>query len=159
METTSLMSRGDGFIDRSELMRRVRGKDTKPEIVVRRVAFSIGLRFRLHRADLPGRPDLVFPSRRKVVFVHGCFWHRHHGCTRSSTPGSNRDFWIAKFDRNVERDARKERELREAGWDVLIIWECQTRDPTLVTKRLRGFFFPAGEPQSDGFARPQDQTG
>lgn len=144
------MRRYDGRTDRSELMRRVRGKDTKPEIVVRRIAFSIGLRFRLHRADLPGRPDLVFSSRRKVVFVHGCFWHRHQGCTRSSTPSTNQDFWIAKFDRNVERDARKERELQEAGWDVLIIWECQTRDPYLVRERLRAFFSPAKEPPSGG---------
>lgn len=139
------MRKCDGFIDRSELMRRVRGKDTKPEIIVRRIAFSIGLRFRLHRPDLPGRPDLVFPSKRKVVFVHGCFWHRHSGCTRSSTPRKNRDFWMAKFERNVERDARKERELREAGWDVLVIWECQTRNPDFVSEQLHTFFSRTGE--------------
>lgn len=136
------MGKSKGVVDRSELMRRIRGRDTKPEMVVRRIAFSMGLRYRIHRTDLPGRPDLVFPSRRKVVFVHGCFWHRHPGCSRSSTPSTNKDFWIAKFDRNVERDTRKERELHDAGWAVLIIWECQTRDPSFVAERLRGFLFP-----------------
>lgn len=109
-------------------MSRVRGKNTAPEFVVRGLAHALGYRFRLHRKDLPGSPDLVFPSRHKVVFVHGCYWHRHPGCRRASTPGTRRDFWEAKFARNVERDARKERELRQAGWDVLTIWECETRD-------------------------------
>ena len=125
-------------------MSRVCGKDTKPEMIVRRLAHRLGYRFALHRKDLPGSPDLVFPSRHKVVFVHGCFWHRHPGCRRASTPKTRRDFWDAKFTRNVERDARKERELRQAGWDVLTIWECQTRDVDRLTEALREFLGPPG---------------
>lgn len=120
-------------------MGRVRGKDTKPELIVRRMAFSMGLRFRIHRADLPGRPDMVFVSRRKVVFVHGCFWHRHPGCRRASTPGTNCEFWTAKFNRNVERDAGNEQALMEDGWNVLIVWECQTKSPAVVADLLRNF--------------------
>jgi len=129
---------------RSELMRRVQGKHTKPEIAVRRVAHALGYRFRLHRRDLPGRPDIVFASRRKVIFVHGCFWHRHSECRRASTPTTRRDFWEAKFARNVARDTRKERELREAGWGVLVIWECETRDLQFVAERLRNFLGTPG---------------
>jgi DNA mismatch endonuclease (patch repair protein) len=125
-------------------MSRIRGKDTKPELVVRRLAHALGYRYRLHRKDLPGRPDLVFPGRRKVVFVHGCFWHRHPGCRKASTPSTRREFWETKFAQNVERDARKEAELRAAGWEVLVIWECETRDSAAVAKRLREFLGPPG---------------
>ena len=124
---------------RSALMARVRGKDTKPEMVVRRVAHALGYRFRLHRRDLPGSPDLVFPNRRKVIFVHGCFWHRHPGCRRATTPKTRAEFWLAKFERNVERDVRKEIELMAAGWEVLVIWECETRDPDGISSKLRIF--------------------
>ena len=124
---------------RSRLMRQVRGKDTKPEMAVRRLAHALGYRFRLHRKDLPGTPDIVFPSRRKVIFVHGCFWHRHPGCRKASMPTTNYDFWKSKFARNIERDARKEAALREAGWNVLVIWECETRHEDDLRVRLRDF--------------------
>ncbi|MCJ2069321.1 very short patch repair endonuclease [Methylobacterium sp. J-030] len=125
--------------DRSRLMGNVRGKDTTPEMRVRKLAHALGYRFRLHRRDLRGSPDLVFPSRRKAIFVHGCFWHRHPGCRKASTPKTRIEFWQAKFARNVERDARNERELRAAGWDVLTIWECETRDPEILSSTLRTF--------------------
>ncbi|MHC2018695.1 very short patch repair endonuclease [Methylobacterium sp. CM6247] len=124
---------------RTALMKKVRQRDTKPEIVVRRVAHALGFRFRLHRRDLPGSPDLVLPRHKVAVFVHGCFWHRHPGCRSASTPKANAEFWSDKFDRNVERDARKERELRALGWRVLIIWECDTRDAARVAERLSEF--------------------
>ncbi|WP_279595757.1 very short patch repair endonuclease [Methylobacterium sp. J-090] len=127
---------------RSALMGRIKGKDTKPEMIVRRLAHRLGYRFRLHRRDLPGSPDLVFPSRRKVVFVHGCFWHRHPGCRRASTPSTRRTFWQAKFDRNVERDIRQEIELMAAGWEVLVIWECETRDLNRLNSALINFLEP-----------------
>lgn len=123
---------------RSWLMSRVRGKDTKPEMVVRRIAHALGYRFRLHRKDLPGRPDLTFPRLRKVVFVHGCFWHRH-GCRKTTTPKSNVDFWLEKFRRNVERDAQAVEALRATGWNELVIWECETRDPDALAERLERF--------------------
>ncbi|MCF7222212.1 very short patch repair endonuclease [Marilutibacter chinensis] len=127
---------------RSAIMRSVRQKNTGPEMVVRRIAHAIGARYRLHRKDLPGRPDLVFPRRRLCIFVHGCFWHRHPGCRLASIPGSNVEFWHDKFTRNVERDARKENELRAEGWRVEIIWECETRDPRSLEERLRALLFP-----------------
>ncbi|QDI79794.1 DNA mismatch endonuclease Vsr [Methylorubrum populi] len=129
--------------ERSALMSRIGPGNTKPELIVRRLAHALGYRFRLHRKDLPGSPDLVFPSRHKVVFVHGCFWHRHPGCRRASMPNTHRDFWDAKFTRNVERDARKERELRQTGWDVLTIWECETRDVERLATILRDFLGPS----------------
>lgn len=108
-------------------MARIRGKDTKPEFIVRRALHAIGYRYRLHVRGMPGSPDLVFPARRKVVFIHGCFWHAHdcsHGLRR---PGTNVEFWNAKAIANRERDARKVRQLREAGWDVETVWECETK--------------------------------
>lgn len=128
---------------RSALMSRIHGKNTKPELVVRRLAHALGYRFRLHRRDLPGSPDLVFPGRKKVVFVHGCFWHRHPGCRRATTPKTRMEFWLAKFARNVERDVRKEMELIAAGWEVLVIWECETRDPDVLAATLRAFLEPS----------------
>ncbi|MCJ2068896.1 very short patch repair endonuclease [Methylobacterium sp. J-030] len=130
--------------DRSRLMGKVRGKDTTPEIKTRKVAHAFGYRFRLHRRDLPGSPDLVFPARQKVIFVHGCFWHRHPGCRKASTPTTRRTFWQEKFDRNVERDVRKEIQLIAAGWDVLVIWECETRDVERLTKTLQEFLGAPG---------------
>lgn len=117
-------------------MSRIRGKDTKPELAVRRIAHRMGLRFRLHRKDLPGSPDLVFPSRRKVVFVHGCYWHRHADCRRAYEPKSNVDFWTEKFASNVARDQKAKDDLRDQGWDTLVIWECEAIDSSLVTSRL-----------------------
>ena len=117
---------------RSRIMAAVRGKDTGPELVVRRLAHALGYRFRLHgksktaKGGLPGRPDLVFASRRKVIFVHRCFWHRH-GCDRGrSTPRANARFWRAKFAANVARDRRNVAGLRRLGWGVMVVWECQT---------------------------------
>lgn len=122
---------------RSENMRRIGQKDTKPELVVRRTAHALGLRYRLHRRDLPGRPDLVMTSRKVVIFVHGCFWHRHPGCRNCTTPATRSEFWAAKFAANVQRDARCERQLREQGWRVEIIWECETKDRYVLVERLR----------------------
>lgn len=117
-------------------MSRVRSKDTLPEMRVRRTAHALGLRFRLHRKDLPGRPDLVFPKHRVAMFVHGCFWHRHPGCSKASTPKSHTDFWQGKFDTNVARDQRVSIELAAAGWRVMTIWECETKSLDLIVRKL-----------------------
>ncbi|TQN55376.1 DNA mismatch endonuclease Vsr [Agrobacterium tumefaciens] len=122
---------------RSEIMARIGGKGTKPEMAVRRVAHELGYRFRLHRRDLPGRPDLVFPSRRIALFVHGCFWHRHAGCRLAYNPKSNVEFWQAKFKGNVARDARVLDELEGLGWRVAMIWECETRDLNSICVKLK----------------------
>jgi DNA mismatch endonuclease (patch repair protein) len=121
---------------RSTNMSRIRGRDTKPEMTVRQEAHQLGFRFRLHRRDLPGTPDLVFPSRHKVVFVHGCFWHRHEGCRFAYQPKSNVEFWNAKFDGNIARDMRVRQELTRTGWDVLTIWECETADKRALARKL-----------------------
>lgn len=121
-------------------MSRVRGKDTKPEMMVRRLVHSMGYRYRLHSDKLPGRPDMVFAGRRKVIFVHGCFWHRHGGdCPLTRMPKSRLDFWEPKLEKNRVRDQEKQRRLREMGWDYLIVWECQLRDLDKVAERVRGF--------------------
>lgn len=122
---------------RSRNMARIRGRDTGPEMRVRRAAHGLGLRFRLYRKDLPGTPDLVFPSRRVALFVHGCFWHRHPRCRFAYTPKSRVDFWQAKFDGNVLRDRRKNEELQTAGWMPVTIWECETRDPDKLAGIIR----------------------
>jgi DNA mismatch endonuclease (patch repair protein) len=117
-------------------MARIRGKDTKPELAVRRIAHGLGFRFRVHRRDLPGSPDLVFPRLRKVVFVHGCYWHRHAGCRYAYSPKSNIPFWHAKFDANVARDRLAVVELKKLGWEVLIVWECETKDEDKLVRGL-----------------------
>jgi DNA mismatch endonuclease, patch repair protein len=119
-------------------MGRVRQKNTKPEIVVRSLAHSLGYRFRLHRRDLPGRPDLVFPKLKKVVFVHGCFWHRH-GCSKATSPKSNSAYWQSKFAENVERDKRAIAELLSLGWEPMVVWECETRDIDALSESLSIF--------------------
>ena len=124
---------------RSALMRRVRGKDTSPERAVRSAAHSLGYRFRLHRRDLPGTPDLTFPRLRKVIFVHGCFWHRHVGCSRTTTPKTRAAYWREKFEQNVERDQRNVSMLRALGWKVLVVWECETFDRTELLATLSRF--------------------
>jgi DNA mismatch endonuclease, patch repair protein len=121
-------------------MAQVRGKDTQPEIRVRKVAHAMGLRFRLHRRDLKGTPDLVFVKYRVAIFVHGCFWHQHPHCGRASMPKSRSDFWRKKLKRNVERDARARWELEKAGWRVETIWECETKDGILIKNRLKRIF-------------------
>ena len=117
-------------------MSRIKGRNTTPELAIRRIAHGLGFRFRLHRRDLPGSPDLVFPRYQTVIFVHGCFWHRHDGCRYAYRPKSRIQFWTKKFEENVARDERNEAALRNLGWRVLVIWECETRDHDLVRARL-----------------------
>lgn len=124
---------------RSRVMALVRGKDTRPEMAVRRMAHAMGYRFRLHRRDLPGCPDLVFARGRKVVFVHGCFWHRHPRCSNTRTPKTRMEFWTAKLDGNRKRDLANLRRLRLSGWRALVIWECQLRDAAALRERMKRF--------------------
>ena len=124
---------------RSELMGRIRSKDTKPEMRVRRLAHAMGYRYRLHVAHLPGSPDLVFGPRHKTIFVHGCFWHQHPGCSANRRPKTHRTFWWDKLDRNVERDRRNNTALRADGWSVLVIWECETKNLPELADRIREF--------------------
>ncbi|WP_256658603.1 very short patch repair endonuclease [Pseudomonas sp. LTGT-11-2Z] len=134
-------------MSRSDIMRAVKRAHTKPEIIVRQALHALGLRFRLHRRDLPGSPDIVLPRLRTVVFVHGCFWHRHPACRYATTPKSRQEYWLPKFEANVERDARKEAQLRELGWRVVVIWECETKSLEALEARLRlEFDVPLGEP-------------
>ena len=121
---------------RSAIMRAVVGKDTKPEMAVRRELHRLGFRFRLQKRDLPGRPDIVLPRHRVAIFVHGCFWHRHPDCRKASIPKTRTAFWNAKFETNMARDERVERELLTAGWQVLVIWECSTKKSKDLTFTL-----------------------
>lgn len=125
---------------RSWIMARVRGRDTKPEMIVRSLVHRLGYRFRLHRRQLPGNPDLVFQRHKKVVFIHGCFWHGHKGCLRATRPEANRSFWRRKLDGNIERDRDSLRKLRGLGWDVLVVWECETKKLDHVRSKLASFF-------------------
>ena len=148
---------------RSEIMSRIKGRNTKPELIVRRIAHGLGFRFRLHRRDLPGSPDMVFPRYRTVVFVHGCFWHRHDGCPYAYRPKSRIQFWTKKFEENVSRDARNEMALRGLGWRVLVIWECETRNQTAVRARLLAHLrkrggASAGNDTSGSAHRPKDSS-
>jgi DNA mismatch endonuclease, patch repair protein len=122
---------------RSALMRRVKREHTLPEMIVRRELHSRGFRYRLHVSDLPGSPDLVFPGRRLVVFVHGCFWHRHQGCRRTTTPKTRAQFWEQKFRANLERDERKRKLLEQQGWAVHVVWECEARSGTYLETLLQ----------------------
>jgi len=121
---------------RSNIMRLVRSKNTTPEMTVRSLLHGLGFRFRLHRKDLPGNPDIVLPKYSAVVFVHGCFWHRHKACPQASMPATNQGYWIPKFKRTVERDWKNQRELRRLGWKVIVLWECELRELNRLTKRL-----------------------
>ncbi|MBM3114244.1 very short patch repair endonuclease [Jeongeupia naejangsanensis] len=125
--------------ERSARMALVRAKNTKPELLVRRLVHGMGYRFRLHRRDLPGTPDLVFPGLGKVIFVHGCFWHRHVGCALARLPKSRVDFWLPKLTANAERDARNVRALRRLGWGVLTLWECQLGNTVKLANKIRRF--------------------
>lgn len=120
-------------------MSRVRGKDTKPEMVVRRIVHGMGYRYRLHRRELPGAPDLVFPARRKVLFVHGCFWHRHSKCKLARLPKSRIDFWKPKLMANKRRDVKNLSRLAALGWESLVIWECEIRDKEMLCARIGKF--------------------
>lgn len=133
----------------SDRMRLIKREHTQPELVVRRLLHGMGLRFRLHSKSLPGSPDVVLPKRRTVVFVHGCYWHRHPGCRYASTPKTRQDFWLPKFASNVERDNRKAEQLRELGWRVVVVWECETKDVMSLDARLRKVFLVAPAPQGD----------
>ena len=124
---------------RSRIMARVKSKGMKPEMAVRRLLHGLGYRYRLHRPDLPGRPDLAFPSRRKVVFVNGCFWHNHAGCPRVRVPSSNREYWVAKLERNRARDERNLALLEEQGWAAMTVWECELRDMPTAAERMTEF--------------------
>ncbi len=124
--------------ERSERMSRVRGIDTKPEMLVRRLVHRLGYRYRLHVQGLPGRPDMVFRPRRKVIFVHGCFWHQH-GCRQYRMPKSRKSFWVPKLRTNVERDLAVQTDLRNSGWDVLVIWECELREKNALEERVVQF--------------------
>ncbi len=124
---------------RSERMSRVRSKNTKPEMVIRRLVHRMGFRYRLHVRDLPGNPDLVFPSRGKIIFVHGCFWHRHGTCKFTRWPKSKLNFWKPKLEKNRQRDQLIRRRLRKEGWRVLVLWECQLNRPEALACRIRAF--------------------
>ncbi len=126
--------------ERSERMSRVRSKDTKPEMRVRTLVHGMGYRYRLHDRSLPGNPDLVFPSRRKIIFVHGCFWHRHGAnCEFTRWPKSKLDFWMPKLEQNHRRDRTVRRRLRQVGWRVLVVWECELKNAETLAARLRAF--------------------
>lgn len=123
---------------RSRIMRAVGTKNTEPEVALRCLLHALGYRFRLHRRDLPGTPDIVFPSRRKAIFVHGCFWHSH-GCLKGRAPKSRKEYWEPKLVANRQRDARNERELEGIGWQPFIVWACELRDMPILATRLKNF--------------------
>lgn len=118
-------------------MSRIRSKDTKPEMLVRSLLHQMGYRFRLHRKDLPGTPDIVLPKYKTIIFVHGCYWHRHKGCKYAYTPKSRVGFWQKKFQGNVERDRKHKRALKTLGWKVIVIWECQTKLLNLIERQFK----------------------
>src|SRR5947209_4505760 len=125
---------------RSEIMSHIKGADTSVEVFVRRLLHGLGYRFRIHVADLPGKPDIVLRKHRRVIFVHGCFWHGHKGCTRSTIPKTNTEFWTRKIFGNMKRDKHNVSELRNLGWRVLVIWQCQTKKPGVVAGKIEKFF-------------------
>lgn len=129
---------------RSRMMACIKGKNTKPEMLVRKYLYRKGLRFRLHRKDLLGKPDLIFPGRKVAMFVHGCFWHRHEGCSKATTPSTNAQFWEKKFRDNVFRDKRVKHELEQLGWNVLVIWECRLSTENLDKLANTIMVLPAG---------------
>jgi len=124
---------------RSKCMSRIKSTDTKPEMTVRRLVHGMGYRYRLHKKDLPGKPDMVFPRLNKIIFVHGCFWHMHKCKYGKVVPKKNHDFWHKKRLSNVERDKRNIKSLKKSGWDVLVIWECWTKDTEKLQERIREF--------------------
>ena len=132
-------------IERSRNMASIRSKDMKPELAVRKIAHALGFRFRLHRKDLPGKPDLVFPKYQAVIFVHGCFWHQHADarCLDGRPPKSNLAYWGPKLARNAKRDALSQAALEAEGWRVLVIWECETKDVSSLAAKIAAFLAPA----------------
>ena len=123
---------------RRKIMQSVKSKDTGPEMLVRRILHRLGYRFRLHRKDLPGRPDIVLPRHRKVILVHGCFWHAH-GCAKGRPPKSRKDYWLPKLQENVRRDRTKLEHLEALGWQVMVVWQCETKDVEVLAARLKDF--------------------
>ena len=123
-------------------MARVGQKNTKPELIVRKLLHGLGYRYRLHQKDLPGTSDICFPSRKKAIFVHGCFWHRHEGCRRTTIPKTRTDFWKENFRQSVARDNQKMDDLHRLGWNALVVWECETEDESKLESRLIGFLAP-----------------
>jgi len=122
---------------RSWNMSRIRSKNTKPEMVVRSLLHQMGYRFRLHRKDLPGTPDIVLPKYKTVIFVHGCFWHQHHDCSRATLPKTNTDYWLPKLKRNIERFQESKIQLVNTGWKVIVVWECELKDIDKLSKSLK----------------------
>jgi DNA mismatch endonuclease Vsr len=133
-------------VQRSERMALIRSKNTKPEMVVRRFLHGLGYRYRLHQKGLPGAPDLVFPSRRTIIFIHGCFWHGHEGCKVAHQPESRSAYWAEKFEGNKARDRRNEQALRGAGWNVVTVWECETKDLSSLERLLAPALGPPRRP-------------
>ena len=131
---------------RSRQMALVRSKDTKPELAVRKLVFSMGHRYRIHGSGLPSKPDLVFSRKKKAIFVHGCFWHRHAGCRKATTPASNTEYWLPKFSRTVERDRESLAALHVMGWTTLVVWECELKDMDALASKLREFLNDQREP-------------
>lgn len=124
---------------RSRTMRAIKSKDSKPELLIRRLIYALGYRYRLHRKELPGCPDLVFSSRQKVIFIHGCFWHGHHCKRGARMPKENSDYWCNKIAKNVQRDKKHLSDLRHIGWDVLVLWECDLKDTDAVKRKVVRF--------------------
>lgn len=122
---------------RRRAMKSVKSAGTAPELIVRKLLFHAGFRFRLHSKNLPGKPDIVLPRYKTVIFVNGCFWHQHPGCNRATRPSSRLEYWQPKLDRNVERDSQQQLELEALGWKVVVVWECQTKSPSALRETLR----------------------
>lgn len=135
-------------------MSRIKGRDTQPEKLVRSLLHRMGYRFRLHRKNLPGKPDIVLPRHRKIIIINGCFWHGHPDCKRSARPATNREFWNEKIDKNVARDARNLEALAELGWAVLVVWQCETKNQHMLTARLRTFLESSPAPESPECSAP-----
>ncbi|USQ74748.1 very short patch repair endonuclease (plasmid) [Roseomonas mucosa] len=129
---------------RRRTMAAIRGRNTKPEMVLRRTLHAMGYRFRVHRRNLPGTPDLVFPGRRAAIQVHGCFWHHHSGCKHATVPSTRREYWSAKLERNVERDRESAARLEGMGWRLLVVWECELAQPAAAAARAADFLGPPG---------------
>jgi DNA mismatch endonuclease (patch repair protein) len=124
---------------RSQIMSRVGGKNTKPELIVRSLLHRMGYRFRIHRTDLPGNPDVSLPRHKKIIFVHGCFWHGHAECSRAKRPSTNQEFWQKKLDKNIERDRQNRDKLEALGWSILVIWQCEVKDLERVEQKIESF--------------------
>ena len=128
--------------ERSERMGRVKGRNTNPELMVRSLLTRLGYRYRIHYRELPGRPDIAFPGRRKVIWVHGCFWHRHHGCSLARLPKTRADFWVPKLEGNKLRDGQHQEKVRSLGWEVMLIWECELRDLPALKSKVEQYLEP-----------------